>query len=51
MIRKIRKKHKIVWLILVIILPIIFIASITFRHNEPVNEKIPNKTTAESQRR
>ncbi len=43
MIRSIRKKHKSVWIILAIILPILFIASIIFRHNEPINENIPSK--------
>ncbi len=41
MIRSIRKKHKIVWLILAILLPILFIASIWFRHPEAVNETVP----------
>lgn len=45
MIRRIRRKHKIVWLILAILLPLLFIASVAFRHGEPVNEKIPNKLT------
>jgi glucan phosphoethanolaminetransferase (alkaline phosphatase superfamily) len=51
MIRKIRKTHKIIWLILAVLLPLIFIASIAIRHSEPVNEKIPNKSTAETLRR
>jgi hypothetical protein len=41
MIRKIRKQHKIVWLILAVLLPLLFIASIAFRHSEPINENIP----------
>jgi glucan phosphoethanolaminetransferase (alkaline phosphatase superfamily) len=41
MIRKIRKKHKIIWLILAVLLPLLFIASIVFRHSEPINETIP----------
>ena len=41
MIRVIRKRHKIVWLALAILLPILFIASIVFRHSEPFNENIP----------
>lgn len=41
MIRSIRKEHKIVWLILAILLPLLFIASIAFRHSEPVNKNIP----------
>lgn len=49
MIRKIRRKHKIVWLILGILLPILFVASIVFRHSEPVNEKIPEKFTTKTQ--
>lgn len=43
MIRSIRKKHKIIWLILAILLPILFIVSIAFRHNEPINQNIPSK--------
>jgi hypothetical protein len=43
MIRKIRRQHKIVWLILAVLLPLIFIAGIVFRHGEPVNEKIPER--------
>lgn len=51
MIRSIRKKHKIVWLILAFLLPILFIASIVFRHSETINENIPSKKlTAESLR-
>lgn len=41
MIRKIRKRHRIIWVILAIILPLIFVASIMFRHSEPVNQNIP----------
>jgi|GEM_PF-2920729 len=41
MIRSIRKKHKLIWLILAVSLLILFIAGIAFRHNEPINEKIP----------
>ena len=43
MIRSIRKKHKIIWLILAILLPLLFIAGIVFRHSEPVNENVPKK--------
>lgn len=48
MIRKIRKKHKIVWLILAILLPILFIASIAFRHSETTNEIVPQKNKTQS---
>jgi hypothetical protein len=41
MIRSIRKEHKLVWLMLAILLPAIFIAGIVFRHAESVNENIP----------
>lgn len=41
MIRSIRKEHKIVWLLLSLLLPLLFIASIVFRHPKPVNENIP----------
>jgi len=50
MIRRIRKNHKIIWLMLAIFLPLLFIASIAFRHRESVNEKIPVKFTTETQR-
>jgi hypothetical protein len=40
MIRKIRKTHKIVWLILALLLPLLFIAGIALRHAEPVNENL-----------
>ena len=43
MIRKIRKTHKIIWLILAVLLPLIFIASIVFRHDEPINESVPQR--------
>jgi hypothetical protein len=43
MIRAIRKKHKIIWLILAVILPLLFVASIAFRHSEPVNENVPER--------
>ncbi len=41
MIRIIRKRHKIIWLALAVLLPILFIVSIAFRHSEPLNENIP----------
>ena len=41
MISSIRKRHKILWLALAVLLPILFIASIAFRHSDPVNENIP----------
>lgn len=41
MIRSIRKKHKIIWLVLAILLPVLFIAAIALRHPAPVNESIP----------
>jgi len=43
MIRRIRQIHRIVWLISAVLLPLLFIAGIVFRHGEPVNEKIPKK--------
>jgi ABC-type spermidine/putrescine transport system permease subunit I len=43
MIRQIRKKHKIVWLVLAVLLPILFVASIVFRHREPINKEIPSR--------
>ena len=41
MIRAIRKEHKLVWLLLAFLLPAILIASIVFRHADPVNKSIP----------
>ena len=43
MIRSIRKKHRVIWVILAIILPLLFIASIVFRHQEPVNQIVPKR--------
>ena len=43
MIRSIRKKHRVIWVILAIVLPLLFIASIIFRHNEPVNQTVPKR--------
>jgi len=47
MIREIRKQHKIIWLMLAFLLPLIFIASIIFRHKEPVNENVPQRISTE----
>lgn len=41
MIRSIRKRHRIVWIVLALLLPLLFVAAIAFRHSEPVNESIP----------
>jgi hypothetical protein len=48
MIRKLRQRHFLIWLILAIILPILFAAGIIYRHSEPVNPAIPKriKTTS-----
>jgi len=43
MIRRIRKRHKIIWLALAVLLPLLFIAAIAFRHGEPVNENVPQR--------
>jgi hypothetical protein len=51
MIRATRKKHKIIWLVLAVLLPLLFIAGLVFRHSLPVNEKIPSITTTESPKR
>ncbi len=50
MIRKIRKRHRIVWLILAILLPILFVASIIFRHKEPFNQNIPKREISAEKR-
>jgi hypothetical protein len=44
MIAKTRKMHGIIWLTIAILLPILFAASIIYRHSEPVNQKIPLAT-------
>jgi heme/copper-type cytochrome/quinol oxidase subunit 3 len=41
MISSIRKKHRIVWVFLTVVLAITFVLSIIYRHSEPINEKIP----------
>lgn len=51
MIRSIRKKHKFIWLILAILLPLIFIVSIASRHLEPTNESIPKRNLPQSSQR
>jgi hypothetical protein len=51
MIRAIRQRHRLIWLVLAVVLPLVFAASIWFRHAEPVNESIPSRTTAETQSR
>ncbi|NJM52720.1 MAG: hypothetical protein HC846_04585 [Blastocatellia bacterium] len=43
MISKIRKRHRLIWLILAVILPLLLAASIAFRHNQPTNEKNSRK--------
>lgn len=47
MIKATRKKHRLAWTALAILLPLVFAASIIFRHEEPLNEKIPRKAGAE----
>ena len=43
MIRKIRRRHRVIWVILAIILPILLIASVVFRHSAPVNRFVPQR--------
>jgi hypothetical protein len=43
MIRSIRQKHLLIWLILAVVLPILLVVSVYFRHPEVVNEKIPQR--------
>jgi uncharacterized protein YpmB len=45
MILSARKRHRIIWVCLAIILAIIFAVSVIFRHSEPINEKIPQIKT------
>jgi hypothetical protein len=51
MIRKLRQRHYLIWVILAIILPILFALSIIFRHSEPVNPSVPKriKTTVNNE--
>jgi hypothetical protein len=48
MIRKLRQRHFLIWLILAIILPVLFAASIIYRHPEPVNPAIPKRINTTS---
>jgi hypothetical protein len=45
MISSIRKRHRITWAILALVLAITFVLSVTYRHREPINEKIPRFQT------
>ncbi|MBS1794141.1 MAG: hypothetical protein JSS81_09820 [Acidobacteria bacterium] len=45
MIREIRRRHKLIWLGLAVLLPLLLAASVVFRHAEPVNDKIPTIST------
>jgi hypothetical protein len=41
MIRETRKKHRFIWLAFAILLPVLFAASVIYRHSEPLNQVIP----------
>jgi len=41
MIGKTRQRHRFIWLAFAILLPILFAASIFYRHSEPLNQSIP----------
>ncbi len=41
MIRSIRKRHKLVWIVLAVLLPMLITAGLLLRHDEPVNPQIP----------
>jgi hypothetical protein len=43
MIRSIRKRHRIVWIVLALILPVLIAAALLSRHAEPVNDGIPRR--------
>jgi hypothetical protein len=45
MIHKTRQRHRFIWLAIAILLPIIFAASIIYRHSEPLNQSIPQTKT------
>ncbi len=45
MITKTRKMHRVIWLAIAILLPILFAASIIYRHAEPLNQTIPQAMT------
>ncbi|NNE67800.1 MAG: hypothetical protein HKN33_14655 [Pyrinomonadaceae bacterium] len=41
MIRGSRKRHRIIWLVLAVLLPVLFAAGLLLRHEDPVNIEIP----------
>jgi hypothetical protein len=44
MIRRIRRRHLIVWLVLSVALLLLLAASVVFRHAAPVNRTIPPRS-------
>jgi hypothetical protein len=46
MILAIRRRHRVIWVVLAVILPLLFAAAIFFRHGEPINEKVPQRIPA-----
>ena len=51
MIRSIRNRHRIIWAIIAIVLPLLFIASIMFRHSDPINQTVPKRVETTGGRR
>ncbi len=50
MIRSILQKHLLIWLSLAVVLPIVFVVSIYFRHPAVVNERIPQRNVSADKR-
>jgi hypothetical protein len=46
MIRKIRQRHRVIWVISAVLLLVLFTASIIFRHTEPTNENVPKRNSS-----
>ncbi len=51
MIHAIRRRHRIIWTVLAVLLTGLFAASIMFRHSEPVNDSVPRRELSEDQPR
>ena len=41
MIRRLRRRHRLIWVALAFVLPLLIIAGLMSRHAEPVNESVP----------
>lgn len=45
MIRSLRKRHRLIWAVLALLLPALFVAALALRHPDPVNDRIPTTGT------